>query len=134
MEVEGTGRESHRRSEPARAADDVQPDGMAARLVRATVPRLHHAGTAAGADDILAPVGFQRPFGQDLRKPPGLVIIVRQVVQHLGPGLVAMFRGRDTRAAEHDVWWNSIPRSSMMSWGFQKLQLQGGRGEARRGS
>ena len=42
---------------------DIQPDGMAARLLRAAVAGLHDSRAAAGDHHILAPVAFQAFFG-----------------------------------------------------------------------
>ncbi len=81
---------------------DVEADGLPARLVRASVAGLHHAGAAAGDDDILAPIGFETAFGHDLREAAGLVIVVREVGQGLGAGGVAVFGRGDAGAAEHD--------------------------------
>ena len=82
--------------------DDVQADALAPGLIRAAVPGLHHAGAAAGDDDILAPVGGKAALGHQSGEATRLVIVVRQVGQRLGAGRGAVFRGGDAGATEHD--------------------------------
>ena len=82
--------------------DNVEPDGLAARLIRAAVSRLHHAGAAAGADHPFPAIRQQRAFGDQTCERSCLFVVAGQIGEQRGLGIGAVFRGGDARAAEQD--------------------------------
>ncbi len=103
--------------------DDVQADALPPGLIRAAVPGLHHAGAAAGDDDVLAPVTFQAASGHDPGEAARLVIVVRQIGKRLGARMRAVFGRGDAGAAEHDDGgFDAAFVHDQL--GLQKLQLQ----------
>ena len=99
---------------------DVEADGTAARLGRAAIAGLHHAGAAARDDDILGALACDRAFGDEPRKAARLVVILR----HGMGGAVALRLGAgDARAAKKHHGRADAARVKL-ELGFQEFELQ----------